>query len=91
VSSAFSALCREPLSSLSSRLRTLSRKWDVATGDLHGVRELGSVVYSVACGRDWIRDDKCTAAAMAAHARLGRASPLSVLDLDVLRLILNCL
>ncbi|KAJ1484709.1 hypothetical protein T484DRAFT_1893850 [Baffinella frigidus] len=68
---------------------TSVRVWDVASGELLGERMMGSVVYSVNVGRDWVRDEKCLAATMGAHPRLGYSSMLSLLDADVLRLVID--
>ena len=66
------------------------RVWDVSTGGLLRTIKLDAVVYSVSWGRDWVLDtQKATAFAMGHHPRLGAGSRLQVLDVEMVRMILD--
>ena len=64
--------------------------WDSSTGALLRTIVAGEYVFSVASGRDFVRDaTKCVAFAMGHHPRLGAGSQLLELEVGVVRMILD--
>ena len=63
--------------------------WNVATGELMWTLETADIVWSVAFGRDWERDQRCVAFSMGHHERLGAGSRVRSLDEGVVRMVLE--
>ena len=64
--------------------------WDSSTGELLRTIVVGKPVFSVASGRDWVRDtQRAMAFAMGHHPRLGAGSQVLELELGVVRMILD--
>ena len=64
--------------------------WDSSTGALLRTIVVGKPVFSVASGRDWVRDtQRAMAFAMGHHPRLGAGSQVLELDWGVVRMILD--
>ena len=64
--------------------------WDPSTGALLRTIEFNDGVYSVAWGRDWVRDtQRVEAFAMGHHPRLGAGSQVLGLDEEVLRMLVG--
>mmetsp|Transcript_19987 Transcript_19987/g.48407 ORF Transcript_19987/g.48407 Transcript_19987/m.48407 type:complete len:391 (+) Transcript_19987:93-1265(+) len=64
--------------------------WDSSTGALLRTIEVGSTIFSVFWGRDWVMDtQRAMAFAMGHHPRLGERSQMLALDAEVVRMILD--
>ena len=63
--------------------------WNVATGELLWTLEGADIVWSVAFGRDWARDQRWVAFSMGHHERLGAGSRVRSLDEGVVRMVLE--
>jgi WD40 repeat protein len=65
--------------------------WDSSTGVLlHSFEARGKLTpFSVAWGRDWVRDTQAIAFAMGHHPRLGAGSQVLELEVGVVRMILD--
>ena len=64
--------------------------WDASTGALLRTIEVGSCIYTVCWGRDWVRDTQMGMAfAMGQHPRLGVGSQVLALEEGVVRMILD--
>jgi len=64
--------------------------WDSSTEALLRTIELGSDIWSVSWGRDWVQDtQRGVAFAMGHHPRLGAGSRVLALDEELLRMILD--
>mmetsp|Transcript_63019 Transcript_63019/g.144384 ORF Transcript_63019/g.144384 Transcript_63019/m.144384 type:complete len:287 (+) Transcript_63019:315-1175(+) len=64
--------------------------WDSSTGALLRTIEVGSTIFSVFWGRDWVMDtQRAMAFAMGHHPRLGERSQVLALDAGVVRMILD--
>ena len=64
--------------------------WDSSTGALLRTIIVGRFVFSVASGRDWVRDTQSAMAfAMGHHPRLGAGSQVLALEVGVVRMILD--
>ena len=66
------------------------RVWDSSTGALLRTIVAGTPVFSVASGRDWVRDTQSAMAfAMGHHPRLGAGSLVLELEVGVVRMIVD--